>query len=484
MTLPVAATARRVWEPNAGSQTLFLACPIPEVLLEGTRGSGKTDALLMDFAQHVGQGYGDASRGILFRETYPQLQDVVSKARRWFRQIFPEARWNGDYYYRWPTGETLYFRQMAKPDDYWDYHGHEYPWIGWEELANWASIECYESMHACNRSSHPDLPRKVRSTTNPYGAGRAWIKKYFVDPAPAGRLITEEREIPAFDGGALVRRKVLAHRVRIHGSYIENPKLLVNDPLYLANIEKISDLNRKKAWLFGDWNISVGGMFDDLWIPDRHILRPFPIPTSWRIDRSLDWGSSKPFSVGWWAESDGTPATMPDGRQRTFPRGTLIRIGEWYGCTGKPNEGLRMTAKNVALGILDREREMKIVGRVQAGPADSSIFDTIDDACIAQNMASVGVRWVPADKRPGSRKNGWELMRTRLEAAATGDDTPGLYVFETCRDFIRTVPSMTRDKRNPDDVDTDAEDHAGDETRYRVLGPKAEARDLKIGMAH
>ena len=42
------------------------------------------------------------------------------------------------------------------------------------------------------------------------------------------------------------------------------------------------------------------------------------------IDRSFDWGSSKPFSVGWWAESDGT--TAPNGK--TYPRGSLSKDGE------------------------------------------------------------------------------------------------------------------------------------------------------------
>jgi len=45
----------------------------------------------------------------------------------------------------------------------------------------------------------------------------------------------------------------------------------------------------------------------------------------------------------------------------------------------------------------------------------------------------------------------------------------GLFVFETCEQFIEMVPSIPRDEKNMDDVDTDAEDHIADESRYRCL---------------
>ena len=69
------------WSPLPGAQFRFLSCPIYEALMHGTRGGGKTDALLMSFAQHVGKGWGQHWRGVLFRLTYPQLADVVAKSR-------------------------------------------------------------------------------------------------------------------------------------------------------------------------------------------------------------------------------------------------------------------------------------------------------------------------------------------------------------------------------------------------------------------
>jgi len=86
-----------------------------------------TDVLLMDFLQHVGQGFGQEWRGILFREEYTQLTDIINKSMKWISQIFPGAKYNGsEHKWTFPEGEQLYLRYMRVPSDYWNYHGHEY----------------------------------------------------------------------------------------------------------------------------------------------------------------------------------------------------------------------------------------------------------------------------------------------------------------------------------------------------------------------
>ena len=458
---------KAVWRALPGTQTLFLSCPVREVCFAGTRGPGKTDAILMSFAQNCGRGFRDHWRGVIFRREYKHLDDIITKSKRWFYRWSQGPRFlagTSALKWVWPTGEELLFRAFGGPDDYWDYHGHEYPFIGWEELTAWPSMEGYEAMKSCNRSSYgASIPKIIRSSTNPYGVGHNWVRAYFIDPAPYGDIIRDAQG---------------NQRVCLFGHIRENPYL---DAEYLRTLDSITDPNKRKAWLEGSWDITSGGIFDDLWQREKHVIDAFEIPSSWRIDRAFDWGSSHPFSVGWWAESDGTEAVI-NRKKRTFPRGTLFRIAEWYGSTGKPNEGLRMTAANVAHGILERETSLGLRGRVQAGPADSSIFDVTDDASIAQNMERIGVRWTTADKRPGSRKNGWELLRGRLQATLANDGRPGLYVFPTCRDFIRTVPTLPRDDRDPDDVDTEAEDHIADETRYRLLArsQRITARPLRL----
>jgi hypothetical protein len=473
---------RVVWAPQPGSQERFIACPLFEALYHGTRGPGKTDALLMSFAQHVGQGHAAAWRGIIFRETYPQLADLVAKSERWFRQIFPTARLISAKPLRWEfeTGEVLFMSYMRSPEDYWNYHGHEYPFIGWEELTNWADDRCYRSMFSCCRSSTGGVPRMIRATTNPYGVGHNWVKNRF-------RLHGRWWETIVILDGKDERQQVEPPRVAIHGHIDENRILLRADPDYKRNIAASAhNQAMAEAWLNGSWALVAGGMFSDVWSYEHNDVARFDVPPTWRVDRAFDWGSSRPFSVGWYARSDGSDLRLRNGKVISTVRGDLFRVREWYGWTGRANEGKRMLAAEIAEGIVERELawgwRKGDWSRVSAGPADSSIFKVENGNCIATDMQKPariggqvyrGITWMPADKSPGSRKNGWELMRKAIKAAQPRDgkprEAPGLFVIgEECPQFLRTVLALPRDEKDLDDVDTDAEDHVADEVRYRV----------------
>lgn len=464
--------ANVVWAPFPGSQTLFLTCPVFECLYEGTRGPGKTDSLLMSFAMHTGRGHGRHWRGILFRETYKQLDDIVAKSKRWFSQIFPQARFNEQHYiWKWPGGEELLLRYMDNPNDYWNYHGHEYPWIGWEELTNWATKDCYESMMSCCRSSYPGIPRMYRATCNPHGLGHNWVKaRWKIGSAKPGEIIQDDKGRP---------------RTRVTGYYWENKALVDNDPEYLMTLESITDPNKRKAWLEGSWDIVAGGSFDDLWDSSVHVLQPFDVPAGWTVFRSYDDGDSKPFSVGWWTVSNGTDVRMADGTTRSFPANSVFRIHEWYGWNGSPNEGSRMLPDAIARGIKEIEVSLRagICSKVSItpGPADNSIFEASRGKSVASQMATAGVTWQRSNKNPGSRIAGVKLMRTMLSASTKErQDGPGLYVFNTCEHFIRTIPTLPKDVRNPDDVDTKAEDHVWDETRYFLMKPESDTESVEI----
>lgn len=425
-----------------------------------------TDALLMDFAQHVGRGFDGEWRGILFRKTYKQLSDVVEKTKKWFPRIWPAATFNrSDMYWGWPTGERLFLRYMEREDDYENYHGHSYPWIGWEELTTWPSDRCYRVMMSTWRTPHPDVPKKYRSTTNPYGPGHNWVRRRFQLPIPHGKL-----------AGPVIREGDDPPRLAIRSRLDENKKLVESDPRYVKSIAAAARSEaERRAWVEGDWDIVAGGLFDDVWEHRWHVIPIVPfeaIPRRWRLDRAYDHGQSKPFSVGWWAESNGEPIRA-GGRIVGQVPGDLIRIAEWYGWSGVENEGLRMLSRDIARGILEREADWGMAGRFAPGPADSSIFDPHEGhKSVAGEMRAGGVKWLPCDKGPGSRKQGWGLMRDLLFGAVPGPDGtrehPGLFISARCGQFLRTVPVLPRSTRDPDDADTDAEDHIADEARYRV----------------
>lgn len=481
----------KVWEPQPGSQVLFLTCPVFECLYEGTRGGGKTDALLCDFLREVGTGLGPDWRGIMFRRTYKELADVVAKSQKLFKAVFPGATFNKqEFTWTFPNGEQLLLRHAKTVDDYWSYHGHAYPWIAWEELTNWPDDGIYRKMFSCCRSTNPLVPKRIRSTCNPYGAGHNWVKRRFRLPYSRGIVI---RDAVDQDGNPE------PDRVPLHSSIRENRILLDADPEYIMRL-RASARNKAElsAWLYGRWDIVAGGMFDDVWDAQRHVVDPFDIPDSWRVDRSFDWGSSRPFSVGWWAQSDGSDAVLRNGSKLSTVRGDLFRIHEWYGCSPREsNVGLYMLAEEIAKGIKDREAAMLAKGLVRrkprAGPADSQIWTEEDGPSIYSNFTKEGVFWEKADKAPGSRKHGWEQMRKRMLGAVPPWDRPNvepgtirpyqwkredpsLFVFNTCKAFLETVPSLPRDDKDTDDVDSDAEDHVADECRYRVRAASSGVR--------
>jgi hypothetical protein len=502
------------WEPIPDtSQFMALSMPnVNEVLLAGGRGWGKTDVQLMRFRQRVGMGYGSYWRGVIFDREYKNLDDLVVKSRRLFGDADSgHAQWlsaNSAFKWVWDTGEELLFRTVSKEDDYWDYHGHEYPFIGWNELTKFPTGKLYRKMRSINRSgwdsekhtpkiqteeqalkwngqigdyaTHnlqplPPIPLEIWSTTNPYGAGHNWVKSDFIDPAPYGKITSRTHEV--FNPKTRMDELVTRTQVSLFGTYKENPYL---SPEYIAGLHEETDENIMKAWVDGDWDIVAGGAFDDVFRRRVHVLPRFPIPSGWRKDRSFDWGSSQPASVGFWAEANGEEVTFVDkiGRPRVFcpPKGTLICFAEIY-WTKKigSNEGLKKSSTQLAQDIIDKEVELMASGWIteqpSPGPADNQIRDTreADVETIEDKMAKKGVRWLRSDKSPGSRKIGLELVRDRMRAAKDQTDEPGIYWMENCTASLATIPVLPRDPDNPEDVDTSAEDHTWDMTRYRVL---------------
>jgi terminase large subunit-like protein len=314
-------------------------------------------------------------------------------------------------------------------------------------------------------SLHGRFPRLL-TASNPGGPGHSWVRELFVDSAPWGEIW----DAPLEEGGLTTQF--------IPARLIDNPTLLRDDPTYADRLRGLSSPELVRAMLEGDWNAMVGGMLDDVFSPQWHVLEPFPIPGTWKVRRAFDWGSSKPFAALWVAHADGE--TRPaDGR--AYPKGTRFVVMEDYGFNGKANEGLRMTNSEIARRIKGLEDDSPLRGRVLAGPADASIFDVVNGTSIAQEMTRHGMTWYPAQKGPGSRRQGAQMLRQRLQASRQWPlEEPGFYVFNGCRQWLRTVPVVPRDPKNQDDVDTDSEDHMYDCTRYELSMPLLQAGQMTV----
>jgi len=339
-----------------------------------------------------------------------------------------------------PNGATLRFRSLERDADAEKYQGHSYTDVFFEELGNYPNPIPVMKLKATLRSAE-GVPCQFHATGNPGGPGHNWVKMRYVDPAPLGWEIIEEHNM---------------RRIFIPAKVDDNQLLMTADPGYVDRLKQTGSPELVRAWLEGDWDV-VEGAFFECWRAEKHVIEPFSIPDYWLKFRAFDWGSSAPFSVGWWAVSDGLEVD-----DRVYPKGALIRYREWYGASA-PNVGLKLTNERIAQGIIDREDET-----ITYSVADPSIFIVQGGPSIAEQMAKAGILWRKADNRrvgPRGAMSGWAEMRSRM----IGDDNPMIYCFKTCVDSIRTIPSLPHDVRRSEDIDSSSEDHAADEWRYACM---------------
>lgn len=444
-----------IWSPQPGPQTALIECPIFEVFYGGARGGGKTEGSIGDWLDHAGR-YGEAAIGVFFRRKFKQLEEVVARTKSLYSRL--GAKYN-EQKAEWtmPGGGRLKFRYLEKDKDAEEYQGHSYTRVYVEEATNFPSPAPINLLRATLRSSS-GVPVGMRLTGNPGGPGHHWVKERYIKPDPRGfRVIREDFE--GFDG-----KPIVLERVFIPSKISDNILLLRNDPFYVARLRQSGSEALVRAWLEGNWDL-VDGAFFDSWDEGKHVLDTATwlprIPVSALRYRAFDHGYAKPFSVGWYAVSDGMWG---------LPEGALVKYREWYGSNGKPNEGLRMTVDLVARGI--RSREVFVDPRtgqyhpepVAFGVADPSIFVRDGGPSIAETMAAAGVHWRRADNK---RIPGWAEVRRRLRPES---GRPMLYIMSTCDDTIRTLPTLQVDNDNPEDLDTESEDHAADELRYACMG--------------
>lgn len=437
-----------IWEPQPGPQTQLLRCPVFEIFFGGARGGGKTDGMLGDWIAHASK-YGEHAIGLMVRRERTQLIETIERSRQIFGPLGAQYH-EQDKLWRFPNGARLRFAYLERDSDADAYQGHSYTRVYVEEIGTFPNPAPILKLMATLRSG-AGVPVGFRATGNPGGPGHNWVKARYIDPHPRGWKVQRYKYRNPFNGNEIERDRVYIP------SRLSDNRYLGDE--YVANLQMVGNEELVRAWLEGDWNVTQGAFFSEFSI-DRHVIRPFEIPNDWLRFRSLDWGSAKPFSAGWWAVSDGS-----DVNGRVYPRGSLIRYREWYGMeVGRPNVGLKMVAEKVAEGIQQKSLNETYAYSV----ADPAIFSEDGGPSIAERMSPY-VQFRRADNARVSRAGamgGWDQLRARLVGE---DDKPTIYFFSTCTEAIRTLPALQHDPDRPEDVDTAGEDHAPDEIRYACM---------------
>ena len=429
-------------------QTLFLKDKHRHIAYGGARGGGKswavrTKSKLLAFRY-------PGIKILIVRKTYKELQN--NHIEQLTAELAGFAKYNrSDKMFRFPNGSTISFGYCANEGDLGQYQGAEYDVVFIDE-AGQLQESWIRKINLCVRGTN-GFPKRTYYTLNPGGPGHAYFKRVFVD-----RNFNPDEDPNDY---FFIQAKVE-----------DNKALMDTQPDYLRELENLPPTLRA-AWKDGRWDVYEGQFFEDFrddpeHYKDRrwtHVIEPFEIPDGWTICRSYDFGYGKPFSCAWWAvDYDGT----------------IYRIMELYGCTQTPNEGVKWTPDQQFSEIHKTETQHPwLKGKNILGVADPAIWDASRGESIADTAARYGVYFTKGDNE---RIAGWMQCHYRLQFDEDG--YPRMYVFNTCRAFIRTIPLLIYDEHKVEDLDTTMEDHVADEWRYfcmsRPIKPIRAVKEQRI----
>ena len=431
-----------VWKPQP-KQALALSCPAQELFFGGAAGGGKSDFMLMDFIQGANK-YGKYWNGILFRQTTGQLEELQKRAMELYLQIGGvykgQTKTMRDTWI-FPNGATLKMRYLESIKDVNNYQGHQYTWIGIDELGNYPTPDCWTFMISRLRSPH-GVPCFIRGTANPGGTGHSWIKQRFMDNQEPNKIFYRTAE--DLDG------KIMKTTCCFIPSRLEdNMELMKNDPGYSARLMTLP-AHLARAMRYGDWSVFDGQIFDVFRV-QTHVVKPFILPPGeWFKFCCMDWGFSRPFAIYWIAVNS---------------HGRVVIYREWYGCQKDQfNTGLKMASTEVAKTAM----EMSITDGVNIMVADPAIWNKSDSAApsVCENFEAAGWKMI---KGNNDRKNGLIQVYNMMKEPIDEYGTPMLTVFNTCHGFIRTIPMLQPNPLDMEDVDTSLEDHPYDAVRYGIM---------------
>ena len=437
-------------ERPSPKQELFLRATAKHVAFGGARGGGKSWAVRTKAKIMALRCPG--IRQLIVRRTYPELMNNHIQPLR--LDLAGVARYvDREKAFFFPGGSVIRFAYCAKDSDLDHLQGDQYDIIYIDEATQLSQLQM-QTITACLRGVNA-WPKRVYYTCNPGGQGHGYIKRLFIDKK------YEPGEVPE-------------DYVFIQSLVSDNAALMAAQPDYVRQLEALPSKLRR-AWLEGAWDIFEGQFFEDFrTTPDLqrcmeagitpeeakaagrwcHVIAPLDLSSGerrgWHILRSYDFGYAKPFSCAWWAvDYDGT----------------LYRILELYGCTGEPDVGVRWTPDEQARQIAEIERSHPwLRGKKITGVADPAIWDASRGESIAETMMRHGIVFTPGDN---ARIDGWMQLHYRLQFDEQG--YARMYIFDTCRAFIRTIPELIYSETRPEDLDTTQEDHVADETRYLCM---------------
>lgn len=460
---------------------------IDEVFFTGTTANGKTDALVVHPLMSCGLGYGAKAKYVFVKPSHAAMKDIINKTKLLYPKIDPGAKFynsKGEQHWVMSTGEEIWFLLLDSVDTYNNnLHGSSWLKIYFDELTTFPDFKLYELMKTRLRfaNSNPDLPDvkpQIVSTSNPWGNIKNDVHRYFLAESNYLDIQVYKRKVRDRINGGF--KEVQKTKMAIFGSWEEN--IYLEDTYQLSFDEwKYTNPEMYKALVLGEWDTSIGGYFEGVW-DERKIVLPddFILPAeSGYIDRAMDWGTKKPFAIGYFYECNGEELGFINNKIFAPPKGSIIYFAEIYGGSiQEPDKGTNEKAFEVAKKIVKFEKEFLheyIDGdfKINNGPADAQIWaETGQKISLNDDFIAEGINWHKSKKGRGSRSVGLQkLAQMMLATIQNNPDKPHFYVVGKvrCKHFLNTVPNLQSDEKHEDVVGVD---HIIDMVRYRLMEMK------------
>tara|TARA_R110000868_G_scaffold127022_1_gene334433 strand:- start:73 stop:1749 length:1677 start_codon:yes stop_codon:yes gene_type:complete len=410
-----------IFKANEGPQEDFLAASETDVLYGGAAGGGKSYAMLVDPLRYA---HRSAHRGLIIRRSMPELRELIDKSRELYPKAFPGCKYKEvEKLWNFPSGAKIEFGFLERDADVYRYQGQAYSWIGFDEITHLPTEFAWNYLASRLRTTDSEIVPYMRCTANPGGVGATWVKKRYIDPAPS---------YESFTGHDGLSRKFIPARLQ------DNP-FLAHDGRYEKMLQALPPTQRQQL-LDGNWDVSEGAAFTEF-VPQLHVITPFDIPINWERVKGIDYGYASESACVWGAVDPSD--------------GTLIIYRELY-----------------QKGLLGTELASLITNMELEDPF--SVQGVLDTACwsrtgttgptIGETLQRAGHKLRRADK---NRIQGKIQIHEYLKVMQSG--RPKIQILNTCPNLIRELQSIPLDKRNPEDVDTHAPDHAYDALRYLIM---------------
>jgi len=459
-------------------QALLHGAKVTQIFFGGAAGPGKSHGIRMDGLLACLENPG--CQAGLFRRTYPELE---ANHIRKIRQLeipktvaeYSETRKQLEFY----NGSILRFCFAENEADIHKHQGDEFHWLGVDEAA---LMTRYQLTYIRSRVRlgnwkpvQADYFPRICFGSNPGGPAHNFLKNTFIDPALPLTVFydktTASKQNPRGWSSVFIPARMS-----------DNPHL--DEAMYAGSFTSMTP-ERARALRDGDWNAIAGAALSNL-SPEKHMLRPFSPPRHWTHIMAMDWGTAKPFSVGWYAISEGAVLknARGDGNDLWLPPGAMIRFKEWYGWNGEADQGSRMESNRVALGILKREEEWNLPP-MDYRVIDSQCWASLDGPSVVSRMREATEGRMNFRQGRRDRKANYTEVMFRLGGEVFDLDggeqmLPTLYATQNCEHFWRTLPTLILDATDPEKgpATRDQEDHVYDEVCFATSSnPRVTTKD-------